>query len=499
MLLAPTIRSLDRSLVLRLRFQAVNLPSRIRPGMSNDPNDKSAMSRLTEIASIPTSRFGRLLRAGWAARHAVPLAVKRASELLSADGKEGRKVVAEKALKEQERAAEELFKTLGTLKGVALKVGQVASYVEGIIPSEFETVYRQVLSRLQAAAPGLPPAASREAIEEELGRSLDDLFLEFDEHPFAAASIGQVHRAVLPDGTPVAVKVQYPEVDRAFQSDLRNMRVLEKVLGPLIRYYNSTEALEVLRNNLLLELDYEREADAQERYSEQYRDDPQILIPRVFRDLCSRKVLVTELARGLSFDEVLELPQEKLDEFGKVLVRYYLESIHHHNFLNPDPHPGNYVFGEDGAITFLDFGAALDLDPVFTSGLQASTTAAMDGDLPTFRRSVKEVYGVDDSNPAVFDSYVEIMLTVLQPCLPQFQPFRFSGDWIDSYIDETASHGKTILTRGGKIPKLPSPVEFHTDVLFIERVAIGLASILSRMGATADWSELTREVFKGAD
>lgn len=425
------------------------------------------------------------------------MALRRAVELSSATKGE-RGAVAEKALAEQRKYAEELFETLGKLKGIALKAGQMASYVDGVIPAEFAPVYQEVLARLQSAAPSLPADACRRVIEADLGKPIDELFARFDDVPLAAASIGQVHQGELEDGTPVAIKVQYPDVDRAFESDLSNFKLLETMFGPLIRHYNSEQAVALARQNLLAELDYRRELDAQRRAGEIFAGDAEIMVPRVFEALSGDRVLTSALAVGRSFEEICRADQGERDHYGEVLVRYYLESMLVHHFVNPDPHPGNYVFHENGVVSLLDFGAAQEIDPVLCSGIGESLRAAIEMDEAGHRRAVHEVYGITDSEPTVFEAYCRIFWRLLDPWKPEMQPFAFTPEWIDSYLDMTIRESKQILTRGGWLPRLPPPVDFHSDIIFIERIAVGLGSILARLRARGDWSVLTRRVLERA-
>lgn len=444
---------------------------------------------------IPVGRLGRMFRAGWAARHAVPLALRRAVELGST--REGQRGQAdEEALAEQRKYAEEIFETLGKLKGMALKVGQMASYLDGVIPPELEPVYQEVLSRLQAAAPTLPPDASRGVIEAELGRPVDQIFARFDDDPLAAASIGQVHRAQLPDGTEVAVKVQYPDVDRAFESDLANLKVLESMFGPLIHYYNSEDALRAAKQNLLDELDYRHELTAQRRMRELFAGDPEIRVPAVFEELSTGKVLTSELVRGRSFEAICRADQEERNHVGRVLMRFNLTTVLCHHFINPDPHPGNYVFHDDGTISFLDFGAAREIDPELSRGLADSVDAAMELDEAAHRRAISGVYGIDDRDPAVFEAYCRVFWAAFDPWKPGNQPFAITPEWLDGYLELMVRESKSVMTRGKGLPKLPPPIDFHDDLVFVERLVAGVGSILARLRATADWRALTTRLLR---
>lgn len=449
--------------------------------------------KLDESSGITTSRVGRFLKTGWAARHAIPMAFKRTADLLAADKKD-RGDVAEKLLQEQEVIAEELFQTLGNLKGVVQKFGQLASYLEGVLPPELAPVYQRVLSRLQDAAPALPPLATQEVIEEELDCLIEDVFPEFEEQPFAAASVGQVHRAWLADGTPVAVKVQYPDIDKAFASDLKNIKMMEMMFAPVIRYYRGRDVLDTLRQQLMDELDYVREAKMQEAFRRSFEGHPTIHIPKVFTEFSTGKLLVTEFVEGISFRELEEADDETRHTAGKTVARYYMDSLFVHHLVNVDPHPGNYVFHKDGKVSFLDFGAAVPVDAKGSRELGEFIRAHTDGDRDTFRAGIHDIFGVPNEDPVLVEAYEAMIAYYLQPFSGDLQPFQFSTGWIESCVEESMSRSKDILLRGGRIPKLPPPpTHINPDLPVVYRVAVGLGSLLARLRVAIDWPELLKE------
>ncbi|TNE50805.1 MAG: AarF/ABC1/UbiB kinase family protein [Deltaproteobacteria bacterium] len=464
-----------------------------------DPQGTSSSSlgrQLDESTGITTSRVGRFLKTGWAARHAIPMAFKRTADLLSAEKKD-RKDVAEKLLQDQEAIAEELFQTLGNLKGVVQKFGQLASYLEGVLPPELAPVYQRVLSRLQDAAPALPPLATQEVIEDELDCLIEDVFPRFESQPFAAASVGQVHRAWLADGTAVAVKVQYPNIDKAFASDLKNIKMMEMMFAPVIRYYRGRDVLADLRKQLLDELDYEREATMQEAFRKSFEGHPTIHIPKVFPEYSTKKLLVTEFVEGITFRELEEADEEIRHKASETIARYYMDSLFVHHLVNVDPHPGNYVFHSDGKVSFLDFGAAVPVDPERSRELGAFILAYCQGDTETFRAGIHEIFGVANDDPVVFEAYEAMFAYYLQPFAGDLQPFAFSTGWIESCVEESMTRSKAILLRGGRIPKLPPPpTHINPDLPVVYRVAVGLGSLLARLRVAIDWPALLVESMK---
>ncbi len=462
--------------------------------------------KLEEIASIPTSRMGRFFKAGWVARHAIPLALRRtvelgtpkdqaSSEIIETDKE---RIAREKLLKQQEAIAEELFRTLGTLKGVAQKVGQMLSYLEGVLPAELAPVYQRALSRLQASAPALPPEASQAMIESELDCLIEDHFAQFEPIPFAAASVGQVHRAMLRDGTRVIIKVQYPNVDRAFDSDLKNLKLFETMLSPLIRYYNAKDLLDQARQQLLDELDYQREARAQQRFFDLFAGHPHIKIPRVFQHLSTRRILVSEYIDGMTFTEIQQADPAVRDRASVTLFRYYWESLFVHNYVNADPHPGNYIFHPDGSVTFLDFGASVDVNPRFIRSFLHNISAHIHKDDAKFRETTAQTYGFPTQDPVVFDAYVAAIRKFLEPLTPEHQPFRFSTRWIESFLEDGLSQSRQILTRGGKLPRLPPPGHIPPDLPVLQRIGLGLSSLIARLQGSNDWAAEALDIFSTA-
>ncbi|MCB9637562.1 MAG: AarF/ABC1/UbiB kinase family protein [Myxococcales bacterium] len=483
--------------------QSTEGETRTNEGVSS-VQDPPEAEKLEEINSIPTSRFGRFLKAGWVARHAIPLALRRTVELGAPKDEaaeeiheetEKERIAREKLLKQQEAVAEELFRTLGTLKGVAQKVGQMLSYLEGVLPAELAPVYQKALSRLQASAPALPPDASQSMIESELDCLLEDHFAVFEPVPFAAASVGQVHRARLHDGTKVIVKVQYPDVDRAFESDLKNLKLFETMLSPLIRYYNAKDLLDQARQQLLDELDYQREAQAQQRFFDLFQGHPHIKIPRVFEHLSARRILVTEYVEGMTFEEMRTLEQPIRDRAAVTLFRYYWESLFIHNYVNADPHPGNYIFHEDGSVTFLDFGASVDVNAHFIRSFQHNITAHIQKDEERFRETTANTYGFPTQDPVVFEAYLAAIKKFLEPLTPEHQPFRFSTRWIESFLEDGLSQSRQILTRGGKIPRLPPPGFIPPDLPVLQRIGLGLSSLIARLHGSNDWANEALDIF----
>src|SRR3954467_3701886 len=260
-------------------------------------------------------------------------------------------------------AAERMVDALGSMKGAAMKIGQLASFIDtDFLPPEYRELYQEKLSKLRDSAPPMPWKDVKAVLEDELEEPVDELFEEFEEDAAAAASIGQVHRAVLPDGRKVAVKVQYPKVAKALEADLQNAGMILRLAKAIAPGLDSRAAARELRERGLKELHYEYEAQNQRTSARAYRGHPFIYVPDVVTRLSRSRVLVSEWVDGMGFEEVRHLPQSERDRFGEIVFRFCFGSIYHLRHFNADAHPGNYLWMDDGRVAFLDFGMTKQLD-----------------------------------------------------------------------------------------------------------------------------------------
>jgi predicted unusual protein kinase regulating ubiquinone biosynthesis (AarF/ABC1/UbiB family) len=260
-------------------------------------------------------------------------------------------------------AAERMVDALGQLKGAAMKIGQLASFIDTeFLPPEYRELYQEKLADLRTAAPPMPWKKVRDVLEEEWDEPPEDLFEDFEHDAAAAASIGQVHRATLPDGRKVAVKIQYPGVAKALRADMQNAGMIMRLAKALAPGLDAKAAAEELKERVLEELDYEYEAQNQRTFARGYRGHPFIHVPDVITRLSTERVLVTEWVDGMGFEEVKRLPQEERDRFAEIVFRFCFGSIYHLQHFNADAHPGNYILMDDGKVAFLDFGMTKQLD-----------------------------------------------------------------------------------------------------------------------------------------
>src|SRR6266851_736943 len=250
------------------------------------------------------------------------------------------------------QTAEDVAITLGAMKGVMMKIGQMASYIDdGLAPS-----VRRTLSRLQDSVPPMSAELAARVVEEELGLPPERAFATWDPEPIAAASIGQVHRAITLDGRAVAVKVQYPGIAETIAADLGNVSLLRRMLRVTAPSQDVDALIAELRDRVLEELDYRREADNQRLLADYYDGHPTIHIPGINGELSTRRVVTSDLADGARFAELAGWSQHERDLAAETIYRFVFRSLYEVHAFNGDPHPGNYLFHGGGRVTFLDFG-----------------------------------------------------------------------------------------------------------------------------------------------
>ena len=265
-----------------------------------------------------------------------------------------------------EAIADAVFETLGSMKGAAMKLGQMMAFVDFDVPDDTTDIYRKKLNALLDQAPATDTKAIEESVTEQYGAPPEDVFGRWDREPIAVASIGQVHRAALPDGTEVAVKVQHPGIAEAIQADLGNMSALRPLFNLTHPNLDTKPLIEEVRERLRDELDYQKEAAYQQAFYDRFEGHPAIAVPKVFHDWCRPRVLVSEYVEGRTFDDVLsDDSTEARDYYGEAIFRFVFSSLYRFRIFNADPHPGNFIFPPSGTspedygkVTFIDFGSA---------------------------------------------------------------------------------------------------------------------------------------------
>jgi predicted unusual protein kinase regulating ubiquinone biosynthesis (AarF/ABC1/UbiB family) len=376
---------------------------------------------------------------------------------------------------------------LGQMKGAAMKLGQFASFIDTeFIPEEYREIYQEQLAKLRTDAPAMPwEKVETVLLEEYEGEPVSELFAEFETEAFAAASIGQVHRAELLDGRQVAVKIQYPGIAEALEADLRNAGTLVRLGKALAPGLDAKAIAEELRERVMEELDYEYEAQNQRTFARAYREHPFVYVPEVVTRLSRRRVLVTELVEGLNFEEIKALPHEERSRFGEIVYRGSFGSIYHLQHFNADPHPGNYILMRDGRVAFLDFGMTKKLDREQILLEQRAFDAASREDPEAFRQSLHDLGFV--KNPSKLDA--ERLL----------EHMRAVGGWYveDREIEITAKRVMKIIESTNdprsEYYDLMRRESIPADELMGRRMEIGVVAVLGQLRAKRNWHRIARE------
>ena len=379
------------------------------------------------------------------------------------------------------RTAEDVADTLGAMKGVMMKIGQMASYIDdGLSPA-----VRQTLARLQDSVPPMSPPLAAAVIEEELGAPPEHAFARWDPRPIAAASIGQVHRAVTLDGRAVAVKVQYPGIAETIAADLRNVALLRRMLRIAAPAQDVDALLSELRDRVGEELDYRREAASQRLMAAYYDGHPTIAIPRIIDGLSTRKVVTSELSGGVRFAELASWPQHERDLAAETIYRFVFRSLYDVRAFNGDPHPGNYLFQRGGRVTFLDFGLVRHFTPAELQPLlQMARTICVEHDPEAFRASLENAGflrpGAPLSTQAIIDHLAVFYDTIREPGLRTI----------------TSDYASSVVRR---FFDLRSPVAGYIAVprpyVILQRINLGLFAVLGELSATADWRAISEEIW----
>jgi predicted unusual protein kinase regulating ubiquinone biosynthesis (AarF/ABC1/UbiB family) len=379
------------------------------------------------------------------------------------------------------QTADDVTATLGTMKGVMVKLGQMASYVDdGLAPS-----VRRTLSRLQDSVPPMSAELAAGVICEELGQPPERLFARWDPEPIAAASIGQVHRAITWDGRAVAVKVQYPRIAEMMAADLDNVSLLRRMLKVTAPSQDVDSLIAELRDRVLEELDYGKEAVNQRLLHEYYSGHPTISVPAIVGELSARRVVTSELATGARFADVLSWPQEERDLAGETLYRFVFRSLYEVHAFNGDPHPGNYLFHGGGKVTFLDFGMVkhftdADLMPL----MQMARNLCVEGAPAEFRASLEEAGFLVPGAPLSVDQIVD-HLAVFYQLIRESKTVTVTGDYASAVVRRFFDV-RSPVAQYARIPR---------SYVVLQRINLGLFALLGEMKATANWRAIAEEIW----
>ncbi|WP_338700251.1 AarF/ABC1/UbiB kinase family protein [Streptomyces sp. Q6] len=378
----------------------------------------------------------------------------------------------------QQRTAEQLFKVLGELKGGAMKFGQALSVFESALPEEVAGPYRAALTKLQEAAPPMPTRTVHAVLAERLGEQWRELFEEFEDKPSAAASIGQVHRAVWHDGREVAVKVQYPGAGEALLSDLTQLSRFARLLGPLIPGMDIKPLIAELRDRVSEELDYALEAQAQRAHAEEFADDPDVVVPQVVHQ-CDQ-VLVTEWIDGTPLAEIInDGTEEQRDRAGQLLARFLFSGPARTGLLHADPHPGNFRLlpDEEGGwrLGVLDFGTVDRLPGGLPTPIGASLRMTLAGDAVGVYELLREEGFVKESIELEPGAVLDYLLPIIEPA--EVESFTFTRSWMRNQAARIADPRSPAHQLGKQLNLPPA-------YLLIHRVTLSTIGVLCQLGAT---------------
>ena len=454
-----------------------------------------------EAGKLPTGRIGRTARVGglvtgqglrWAG-------MRTANRLRSPERAEAA---------QQERTAalvNELVEQLGRMRGAAMKVGQMISMVEfDGLPEDQRQALQTKLASLRDDVPPVPFAKLERMMRQEFGGPLSHVFSEFEEQAFAAASIGQVHRAVTVAGEEVAVKVQYPGVAEAVETDMRNALMLLPLVKRLAPGLDAKALFSELRERISEELDYELEAQHQRRIERLRRGHPFIFVPRVDTALSTRRVLTTEYVAGERFDAVRESAEPERDRYGEIVYRFYFGLAYRDRIALGDPHPGNYLLRPDGRVAFLDYGLLRDIDPGRVDAERTIARAVLDRNAPALKSAlVAGGYLPADRADAVD---AELALRMMRRAtrwyaVPGHRRFgddehrrrrRRDGTEGHRHGDGADEHGPANVR--DQINQFTLPAE----TVLIRRMHGIVGVVLWQLRAGADWGAIAAEYLQGA-
>jgi predicted unusual protein kinase regulating ubiquinone biosynthesis (AarF/ABC1/UbiB family) len=357
----------------------------------------------------------------------------------------------------QQRTAEQIFRVLGELKGGALKLGQALSIFEAALPPEIAGPYRATLTRLQESAPPLPASTVQKVLVSDLGANWRDNFIEFSDTPVAAASIGQVHRAVWHDGRQVAVKIQYPGAGNALISDFTQLSRLGRLFNVLMPGLEVRPLLDELRKRVAEELDYRLEAASQEAFADAYADDPEFYVPRVVT--ATDRVLVSEWMGGTPLSKIIaEGSSENRNRAGILLVRFLFSGPARAGLLHADPHPGNFRLLDDGRLGVLDFGAVDRLPdgfpPFFGKLLRLMHE---DRDIETVEHELRVNGFLKEDVTVDLDALHAYLAPLAEPS--RVDSFKFNREWLRAEASRVTDIRSAAVARRLNLP--PSYVLIH--------------------------------------
>ncbi len=383
------------------------------------------------------------------------------------------------------RTSEDVRRTMGEMKGAVMKLGQILSLMSGTLPPEMMAE----LSSLQASAPPMAFNLVEDVFEREFGEPPQRVFKKFEREPFAAASIGQVHRAELRDGSRVAVKVQYPGVRDAIEHDLANAAALIAMAAVVSRGLDAGPIVRDLKEGILAELDYLREAASQQRFFDEFEGHAFIRVPRVYHKLTTPAVLVQEYIEGKPFATALTWDEAARGRLGEIIFRYAFGSIYRHRLFNGDPHPGNYLLLDDASVAFVDYGCVAEFSEQMIAAFKRIIRALFAGDREEWREALIAAKILAPDAPFTTDELYEHMHWYWEPVLHEELAFtpELAGEMVRRNTQTTGEGGR--INRYCNVPE---------GMVFLTRINFGLAGLLASLGTQRPWRAIVAEYIDDA-
>ena len=428
---------------------------------------RGALSRTARLASLPISAAGRAT-------------LGLGQRLVGRDRDE---VAGEL----QRRTAEQLFDVLGTLKGGAMKFGQALSIYEAAIPDEYAAPYREALTKLQNSAPAMPADTVHKIMAQQFGTGWRSRFDEFDDDAAAAASIGQVHRGIWHDGRPVAVKLQYPGADAALRTDLDQLVRIAPLLGLVIPGTQMRPLVAELRERVLEELDYAREADNQRMFAAGYAGDENFLVPRVVAS--APKAIIAEWVDGTPVNRIIASgTSAQRDRAGSLLTELHFAAPGRVGLLHADPHPGNYLLTDDGRLGVIDFGSVARLPGGAPPIIGRVTRLALSGHADRVLAALQ----AEGFVPVGYNPDPELLMDYLVPFIEplRHETFHFTRAWMQAQAARMSNFS-------GEESKLARHLNLPPSYLLIHRVTFGSIGVMCQLHATAPFREIVTRYLPG--
>jgi predicted unusual protein kinase regulating ubiquinone biosynthesis (AarF/ABC1/UbiB family) len=397
---------------------------------------------------------------------------------------EGRQAANERR---QIAAAEQIVDVLGQMKGAAMKIGQVASFIDlSGMPPEAQEMFQAKLAELRDSAPTVSFKEMRKVIEADYGERLGEVFAEFEEEPLAAASIGQVYRARLHDGRRVAVKVQYPGVAQAVRADLQNLGLLLRAAKRMAPGLDPKAMAREIRERMTEELDYEHEAQAQRQFARAWRGHPFVVIPDVVTSLSRERVLVSEWVDGIGFEEVKRLPQAERNRFGEIVFRFFFGSLYRMGHFSGDPHPGNYLLMDDGRVAFMDFGMTKRIPADQIEREADVIRAGLEGDAIGLHSQLVAMGFYAAGDTEVDPERLLAHIQTLQGFYAEDREFQITREYVSRLMLDAGDPRSEYwdLMKRGTLPP---------DALLARRMEGLTLGVLGQLGATANWHRIMNE------